>query len=87
MAGNGFMLRDLHLVPKIANPFHHGWLAAHFGRPRDPVAGNDGRPFHDDPMVNKTSVEGWMEGYDTAMETPPDMRDHVLTKILTLEFE
>lgn len=82
-------LRDLHLVlrDRMSNPFCHGWLAAYFGWPRDALAGNDGRPFHESPQVNQTAIDGWYEGYDTAMETSEVGRCVALSRMLTLEFE
>jgi hypothetical protein len=82
-------LRDLHLVLKehMSNPFSHGWLAAHFGWPRDALAGNDGRPFHKSPQINQTAIDSWYEGYDMAMETTTVVRCIALSKMLTLEFE
>lgn len=85
-------MRDLRLQLKTEheNPFNHGWLAAHFGWPKDPVAGgivNAGNESEVSPERLNVMREGWLEGYSTAKETDYHFRCVALSKMLELEFD
>ena len=76
-------MRDvaIYLKPQYENPFHHGWLAAHFGWARSSAMGGV------TAKESQCAHDGWLCGYDTAMETPRSDRLTVLGEIINMEFE
>ncbi len=84
-------MKDIQLILKEEheNPFHHGWLARHFGWPRDAVLGGieQGRGLNKiSDELFKCQQDGWIDGWDTANETDEAGRDAVVSRIMKLMF-
>jgi hypothetical protein len=85
-------MRDLRLQlkPEHENAFNHGWLAAHFGWARSPLLGgvvNAANESAVSPERMKTLRDGWLLGFDTAIETDETERCIALSKMTHLEFD
>jgi hypothetical protein len=85
-------MRDLRLQlkPEHCTPFNHGWLAAHFGWKKDPLSGGivnlKGEASVSEQQL-KCQREGWLDGYQTAVDTPFERRCIALSRLVELEFE
>ena len=75
------MIKDLilWLKPPYSNAYHHGWLAACFGRQKYPTQ------FLTDP--SNLEAKAWESGYDDCIKSSKQQRGEALQRILELNFD